>query len=217
MAVRDVSASPMRGRGKWPNALVRRLSCIEEGGAQPCANQGRSAGSLVLVARCGHGYRDETRSSPGDRIGPENFDLVGARTEGSNMIDGGLQCAARKPGPDSTTTRVNLEFAISACPCRSSCHAFKIPLRRAAKRSSSSYGSDSPPQPRTNSRIPVGIDSSSASCPGRGAPCFCPVGRVLPRTVRSPLPITAWWARYGQKSSFRGRSSLGRGIQARRL
>ena len=167
----------------------------------------------VLVARCKNGYRDKTRSSPGDRIGSENPDLVGARTEGSNVVDGRLQRAARIPGRDSTTTRVDLEFAIRICPRGPRCHAFKIPLRRAAKRSSSSCGSDSPPQPRTNSRIPAGMDSSSAPCLGRGAPCF-PVGRVLPPIVRTPLPITAWWVRCGLKSSFRGRSSLGRGIQA---
>ena len=39
---------------------------------------------------------------------------------------------------------------------------------------------------------------------------------MLPPTIRTPLPITAWWVRCGRKSSFRGRSSLGRGIQARR-
>jgi hypothetical protein len=125
------------------------------------------------------------------------------------MIDRGLQRAARKSGRDSTTTRVDLEFAICACPSHT-CHAFTSPRRRAAKRSSTSCGSDSPPQPRSNSRIPVDIDSSSAPRPGRGAPCLAPVGRTLPPTVRTPLPITAWSVRRGRKSPLRGRFTRSR-------
>jgi hypothetical protein len=44
----------------------------------------------VLVARCKNGNSDETRSSPCDRVGSENADLIAARTEGSNVIDGSL-------------------------------------------------------------------------------------------------------------------------------
>ena len=137
---------------------------------------------LRLVARCENGDGDETRSSPCDRVGSENPDLIGARTEGSHVIDGGLQRGARIPRRDGATTIVNLEFAIRACP-RNTCHAFDLPLRRAAKRSkrsSSSRGSDSLPQPRSSSRIPGDIDSRLTSRPGRGAPCF-PAGKAPPR------------------------------------
>ena len=68
------------------------------------ANDDRVAlGSLLLVA-CENGNSDEPRPSPCDRIGSENPDLVGARTEGSNVVDGGLQRTARISGRDSTTT-----------------------------------------------------------------------------------------------------------------
>ena len=71
--------------------------------------------------------------------------------------------------------------------------AKRCPFRMAARRSSSSPDSDAPPQPMTSSRIPVGIDSSSTSWPGLGAPRLSAGGSALPPVRGSPSPITASW------------------------
>ena len=71
--------------------------------------------------------------------------------------------------------------------------AKRCPFRMAARRSSSSPDSDAPPQPMTSSRIPVGIDSSSTSWPGLGAPRLSAGGSALPPVQGSPSPITASW------------------------
>ena len=44
------------------------------------------------------------------RVRPENRDLL-RRSEGVDVIDGSLQCAARVPSRDDTTPRANLELA----------------------------------------------------------------------------------------------------------
>ena len=90
-----------------------------------------------------------------------------------------------------------------------------VPLRTAAKRSPSSRGSDIPPQPRIKLRIPVDSESSSTSRPGLGAPCLSQGGKALPRIVRVTASdaTTHIMGGCGEKSSFRGRGSLGRGIQ----
>lgn len=148
---------------------------------------------LGLVARYENGDSDETCSSPCDRVRCKDPDLIAARTQGSQVIDGGLQRATRIPGRHGTSTRVNLERTVRVGGPRSpACHAFNLPLRRAAKRSSSSRASDWPPQPRTSSRTPSDIDSRLISRSGPGAPRF-PAGRTLPRSVRSPSPISTSW------------------------
>ncbi len=128
-------------------------------------------GSLVLVARlCEDGNSDETRSPPRDRVGSENPDLVDARTGGSKVIDGGLERRARVSGStqydDLSESRTRGKTRLPVEPYLSCLLTF--PLRIAAKRSSSSRGSDFPPQPRTNARIPGDIESSSTLTPRSG-------------------------------------------------
>ena len=55
------------------------------------------------------GNANEARASPRDRVRPENRDLL-RRTEGVDVIDRSLQCAARVPPRDDTTPRANLEL-----------------------------------------------------------------------------------------------------------
>ena len=64
----------------------------------------------------------------------------------------------------------------------------RAPFRMAARRSSSSRGSDTPPQPRANSRIPAGNESRSTSDPGPGAP-------GLSQPVRTLTDMAASWVR----------------------
>ena len=146
--------------------------------------------TYALIARHENGNSDETCSSPCNRVGSDNADLVAARTERSQVIDGGLEGAARIRGRHSTATRVNLELSIRrGCPSGPACHGFNFPPRRAAKRSSSLRASGPAPHWRIKSRMPSGIDSRLISRAGPGAPRF-PAGRALPRSVRSPSPIT---------------------------
>jgi hypothetical protein len=58
---------------------------------------------LDLVAGGENGDSDETRPSPCDHVRPQNIDLVGAGTERSHVIDGGLPRAARVLGGDDAT------------------------------------------------------------------------------------------------------------------
>ena len=139
-------------------------------------------GSLRFAARRhenGDGY--ETCSSPRHRVGSENPDLLSSRPEGAQVIDAGLQRAARVRRAHRSTPTMNLELTVRlGCARGSAPHSRTFDIRSAAKRSSSSRGSDWPPHPMTSSRMPIDIDSSSVSCPGPGAPCLSLLGRALP-------------------------------------
>ena len=87
---------------------MRRPSRMSSGGVRTSSSFSTSYGPAfrdgyphtVLVARCKNGNSDETRSSPCDRVGSDNPDLITARTQRSQVIDCGLQRAARKSGRD---------------------------------------------------------------------------------------------------------------------
>ena len=130
----------------------------------------RWAGSRFASARrelCENGNSDETRSSPCDRVGSENPDLIAARTEGSKVIDGGLQRAARKRGRHGTTTRVNLELAI-----RRGCLGLRV------------MPSTSPSEERPSAHHPR---VARTRLPSLGPVRECP-STSIPRQPRAPDP-----------------------------
>ena len=129
---------------------------------------------LVAIWR-ENGNSDEPCSPPRDRVGPENADLVAARTECSQVIDGGLQGAARVRGRHGSATRVNLELTVRRG--RSSClasHASTSPFeerpgaphRRVARVGLPSLGpvreypSTSIPQPHPGPAHPASPDQA---------------------------------------------------------
>jgi hypothetical protein len=65
-----------------------------------------------VVTGCEDGNSDKTRSAPGDRVRSENPYLIGPRTERPQVIDAGLQRAARIGRRHGTTPRVNLELTV---------------------------------------------------------------------------------------------------------
>ena len=131
---------------------------MARGAARPAIRDGFSPRiACALIARHENGNSDETCSSPCNRVGSDNADLVATRTERSQVIDGGLQGAARIRSRHGTPTRVNFELSIRrGCPSGRACHGFNFPPRRAAKRSSSSRASGPSPHWRIKSRMPSG-------------------------------------------------------------
>ncbi len=151
------------------------------------------------------GNANEARTSPRDRVRSENRDLL-RRTEGVDVVDCGLQRAARVAPRDDTTPGANLELAAhsassavaesplntcagdAACPAAGACSDLgrgRTQLSSTGRRHSRSSAARC-----ASTSASSGLASGNATTPTSGAAAICPV--IGFRTALA-IPLRMTW------------------------